>query len=72
MSEVPPGKKRAVSDDSNTAQTVGWKLRSMLSAKYGAAAVNSNPHDLLIVSLKKHFVNKLTDSIIVKKDDVYL
>ena len=43
MSEVPPGKKRAVSDDSNTAQTVGWKLRSMLSAKYGAAAVNSNP-----------------------------
>ena len=42
MSEVPPGKKRAVSDDSNTAQTVGWKLRSMLSAKYGAAAVNSN------------------------------
>jgi hypothetical protein len=51
MSEVPPGKKRAVSDDSNTAQTVGWKLLLMLSAKYGAAAVNSNPHDLLLKSL---------------------
>ena len=25
-----------------------------------------------IVSLKKHFVNKLTDGIIVKKNDVYL
>ena len=28
--------------------------------------------DGLIVSLKKHFVNKLTDGIIVKKNDVYL
>ena len=51
MSEVPPGQKRAVSDDSNTAQTVGWKLLPMLSAKYGAATVNSNPHDLLLKSL---------------------